>query len=583
MRSFFLPSLVLILISSALIFPFLDYSRVFQVSEGREGVVVNEMLSSGELILPLRNGEIVPSKPILFHWIGYLGARVLHKYDEFGLRLPSAIFGIGCVVVTGLLGQFLGGVIGGGVVSGLLSGLVLLTSYGFFHLASDGRVDMVFSFFAVSAIALWISQAALVKSRSGRLSEISQIHYIWLGILCGFGFLAKGPLGLALPVLVIGSITILEFGWSALISIMRPGWILAILIPLPWYLAAAQVGKDGFIARQVFFENIARFVGSEGITEKPWYFYFVNIFDQGAPWSVVFVAYVLIVIWHYFKGSHTKLFPEDARARFGVKSALIWYFAAVLFFSISAGKRRAYLLPLLPAVSIVIALGVGPLLGLAAGGDFRARIRPSAYLCGWLLLSLIFLLALFCCSEAVMSALALRVKNPDLAQIFQLVTTTIAERPLALGAIFGIFFPLAAFCWAKGFRCKRSDYLACACFSLLALVLTVANVLLAVKGHTHSYKDFALTMREVIPESEPLHFVKKRLDESFDGFFFYYKRHVKMIPLAETPSEPGLYLARRSWIDSQDENFKGVIKERLTGGRLTDKPEEKLVLFEFGS
>jgi hypothetical protein len=38
--------------------------------EAREAIVVWEIVHSGEWILPLRNGQIVPSKPPLFHWCG---------------------------------------------------------------------------------------------------------------------------------------------------------------------------------------------------------------------------------------------------------------------------------------------------------------------------------------------------------------------------------------------------------------------------------------------------------------------------------------------------------------------------------
>src|SRR5256885_16610980 len=44
-------------------------SDVYEGGEAREGLVVREMLRTGDWILPLWNGSIVPSKPPLFHWL----------------------------------------------------------------------------------------------------------------------------------------------------------------------------------------------------------------------------------------------------------------------------------------------------------------------------------------------------------------------------------------------------------------------------------------------------------------------------------------------------------------------------------
>src|SRR5438093_12671414 len=44
-------------------------SDVYQGGEAREGLVAREMLRTGDWILPLWNGSVVPSKPPLFHWL----------------------------------------------------------------------------------------------------------------------------------------------------------------------------------------------------------------------------------------------------------------------------------------------------------------------------------------------------------------------------------------------------------------------------------------------------------------------------------------------------------------------------------
>ena len=72
-----------------MVLTFLGAGEIYQVSEGREGVVVDELLRTGEVILPLRHGSIVPSKPMLNHWVSAAAAWLHGTSDEFSLRLPS--------------------------------------------------------------------------------------------------------------------------------------------------------------------------------------------------------------------------------------------------------------------------------------------------------------------------------------------------------------------------------------------------------------------------------------------------------------------------------------------------------------
>ena len=76
------------------------YSR----GEPREGLVVSEMSSSGNWILPLVNADYIPFKPPLFHWSGILVAKVLGRVDEFSVRFPSALFATLGVFLTYLAG-----------------------------------------------------------------------------------------------------------------------------------------------------------------------------------------------------------------------------------------------------------------------------------------------------------------------------------------------------------------------------------------------------------------------------------------------------------------------------------------------
>src|SRR5215470_13512383 len=48
------------------------YSR----GESREGLVIWEMFKTGNWILPMINGDYIPFKPPLFHWVGALFSKL---------------------------------------------------------------------------------------------------------------------------------------------------------------------------------------------------------------------------------------------------------------------------------------------------------------------------------------------------------------------------------------------------------------------------------------------------------------------------------------------------------------------------
>src|SRR5437660_10768706 len=76
---------------------------VYEGGEAREGLVVREMLRTGDWILPLWNGSVVPSKPPLFHWLAAAAAALTGAgVTEPTLRAPSIALA-GLVVLLVLL------------------------------------------------------------------------------------------------------------------------------------------------------------------------------------------------------------------------------------------------------------------------------------------------------------------------------------------------------------------------------------------------------------------------------------------------------------------------------------------------
>jgi len=63
----------------------------------------------------------------------------------------------------------------------------------------------------------------------------------------------------------------------------------------------------------------------------------------------------------------------------------------------------------------------------------------------------------------------------------------------------------------------------------------------------------------------------------FDVLLFYYGRKVSLFDPKKTPTAPGLYLTRKSWLE---EHRTANIKEILTDSRPVDKEEAEIKLIQ---
>lgn len=587
----YIPSIAVALIAVLLLFPLLGLSPVFQVSEAREGVVVNQILNGGSILLPLRNGHIIPSKPILFHWLSAAWAVMSGNYEEFGLRAISCIAAISSVLV---LYNFISSLCG--VRSGLVGALILLSTYGFVHLAQDGRVDMLFCFFATASICAWLGAFyGTLNCENPQNNRIPTSRYILVGILAGLAFLTKGPLGLVLPAIVIASVAFVYRGFRGVWALLNPGWIFAIVIPLPWYLFAALKQDSAFVSRQIYFENLQRFIGADGIVAKPFWFYVPHVFGQAAPWSFVFVAYLMYLLAKKIRqfdfSVKTFAWREPISGdNFLHGVGLIWFLIGVVFFSVAVGKRRAYLLPLLPAMAMTLTVVLCRFKEYLAGrsaSEVLSKPRFAAGVLVWLiaLLFVVGVYSIYANPSAFSIAESFSSINGD-NRFDDLMAALSVVLESHLGIIITyvvLFLALSLFFWFRGFLRARLEFVALAIFVFLQLLLVLVNTGIALKGVTHTYRGFAEEVRERVSHEQDIRFVKHVMDESFDGFFFYFRRNVVMLSPDEPLRTPGLYLARRAWFET---NVANPSSNRLpfhviaSGGRLVDQETEKLVLFE---
>lgn len=562
MRSVLIGGVFVTLLAALATLPFLNFFPVYEVSEGREGVVVNEILSTGEIILPLRNGEIVPSKPVLFHWLASGFSLFFNRFDEAILRLPSALAGIGCILSTYLLLALLHS-----VTLGMVASLILLTTSGFYGLSLDGRVDMVFTFFTVLTIQIWLYQFARYKTAK----SIPSSSYFLLGLLSGLAVLTKGPLGIVLPAVVIAATTLTTNGLRGLIGLIRPGLLLSLLVPAPWYIAATFRGENSFVQRQVFFENFARLIGGEGIVIKPFWFYLECFWSEAAPWSVIFLV---IGVWYVLKSTRA------TSSHFLLRSGLVWFLSGLLLFSIAAGKRRAYLVPLYPGMAQAFACLL--LCFAKEKGDVMMRLVMT-----WrkTILALSALPVIGCCLFMMLltSPWSFTQKGWPMATNITLLTArTFAQQMPLMFIIAAVGLLLFSYFFFQQAVIRQRLLLLFYSFIMYVLFCfcIVLNVSISIKAETHSHEFLAAQVSSFVPQSEKLNVVKELLDESLDVFFFYFRRHVTMVSPKSAPTEKGQYLSSQSWFAANSSLLPDHMTVLTIGGQRVDNAGEDFVLFE---
>lgn len=306
--------------------PFYNYE------ESKEALVVWEMMNGGGWILPMRNGTEIPLKPPLFHWYGAGISFLSGKVNEFAVRSPSAIFATATVVLTFFFARRLWN-----WRVGLFSALILAASPEWMRWAVYARSDMVMVFFLTLAVFsfFWVWQERAAKKQT--------LYLMYASI--GLATLAKGPLGFVLPGLTIAVFLYVNRERDLLKRMhVRDGAIIIFAVAASWYLLAWWIGGWEFFRRQILDENVFRFFDSEQggpSRDHPFYYYVPTLFVGMLPWSLFFplLGYFLY-----------RVRPLEKKLRYLV----IWFVSGFLFFSLASGKRANYLLPLYPAIALLL-------------------------------------------------------------------------------------------------------------------------------------------------------------------------------------------------------------------------------------
>jgi 4-amino-4-deoxy-L-arabinose transferase-like glycosyltransferase len=288
--------------------------------EPRYAAIGTAMAESGDWVTPRLWGNAWFEKPPLVYWTTALGVK-LGLGTERAPRLPLALFGLGFVVFFYWIidKEF-------GPTEALYATAVLGTSAGW----------LAYSYVAVMDVPLaaCFGAAFLLTFEWMRGGEGSLIRAGAVGALLGLAVLAKGlvPLVLFAPVLWP-----MRRHWTKLLVIAAA----CVAVAGPWYVLCTMRNGTEFLNEFFVRHHFGRFASPELQHVRPFWFYVPVLLGLVFPWTP---ALALI---------RPGLF-RDPRLRF----TGLWLLFAFGFFSGSTNKLPGYLMPLIPAVALVLGLGI---------------------------------------------------------------------------------------------------------------------------------------------------------------------------------------------------------------------------------
>jgi 4-amino-4-deoxy-L-arabinose transferase-like glycosyltransferase len=422
------------LVAATVFFTNLGGAKLWDRDEPRNAGCALEMLQRNDWVTPMFNGELRGQKPILTYWL-IMSATAVFGPGEWSARFWSALLGVGTVVVTYTWVSHL-------FFASLArwAALILSTTLMFTVASRAATPDAPLIFLSTSSLALYI---VLTFRRIATIDDIEvnpwaelQRHSLasrlrhpgrwfpqgWGAIaiysVMSLGVLAKGPVAVVLPTIIIGLFILIQRAefealrvrqqadtssrgrgqWlGAVVAIasparffstvwrMQPWWIAVTVavIAAPWFIWVGARTDGEFLNLFFFREHLERATTAmEGHRGGPW-FYPVAIVIGVFPWSILVVPTALAlwrlrqqtdlkseVIGRDSSGSQQNAEKHNRDSEASVDLAdrpvnpswsvwafpLVWVGLQITVFSLASTKLPSYVTPCYSALAALLAI-----------------------------------------------------------------------------------------------------------------------------------------------------------------------------------------------------------------------------------
>lgn len=405
---------LLLLVAFLIFFTHLGDYTLFNDDEAKNAVCATEMFRRGDLIVPTFYEELRTDKPILLYWL-MMALFKLYGISEFSARLASSILSVGTVLLTYHIGRKLYS-----DSVGLLAGLILCSCLLFSAVGRAATPDPVLIFSVTLAFAsfVWVialqrggnfsgevepsdetstpesssEQIGVDESQRDVISDSQPVGPLYpvnwkaaapFYAAMGMAVLAKGPVGLVLPlatiflfqlitlrdrdldteklklpegpwwrrwILITGQ-TLRRIGIAEVVRGMHAliGFGIVAAVAVPWYLAVGIQTNGEWLQGFFLDHNIGRaLLPKENHNGFPFFYLYqlVALLLGCFPWSV-FLPVAIEMMRQRFRDGAAWRDSDRLLACWGA----VWF----VFFSLVSTRLPNYLLPMYPAVALILA------------------------------------------------------------------------------------------------------------------------------------------------------------------------------------------------------------------------------------
>lgn len=296
--------------------------------ETRYAQISQEMLLSGNWVAPHFMGIRYFEKPAAGYWLIALGQAVFGQ-NLFGVRIASALTTGLSVLLAYLIARRLWNDPRKSFACALL-----YLSFGLVAgQAGYSNLDPQFTLWVnLSLVALWFAlDSSTLRSRLGAWAV--------LGFACAMGFMTKGFLAWALPVLIAVPYMLWQRRLGELLRYGPLAVGVAVLVCLPWVLAIHNQEPDFW---RFFFwnEHIRRFSADNAQHVRPWWFFLPIMAVACLPWAGL-LPDTLYQAW-------------KEKRQPAIAFLALWLLLPLGLFSLSNGKLPTYIMPCLLPLALLM-------------------------------------------------------------------------------------------------------------------------------------------------------------------------------------------------------------------------------------
>ena len=460
-----------------------------------------QMHLTGDWITPYWNGETRFDKPPLIYWLIVIAFQTV-GVNEWGARLPSAIAAILSTFLVFYTLLSFGGLISletesartrppfnsprlrGDIGGGAWWGMAMMAlNPAWIAWGRTGVSDMLLaSSITISLLAFFLGYAQpQTRQQKG-----------WYFIFYSFAalaVLAKGPIGIILPILIIGGFLTYTQQWQRVLWEMQlvKGSLVFLIIAVPWFILVTMANGQAYLDTFFGHHNFERFTSVVSNHPGPWFYYFPVILVALLPWSV----YLPVAIYQVKFWKIQDLRSQDRSQHLGL-FALFWLMIIFVFFSLSATKLPSYILPAIPAGVILISLWGNQQNHIESNQN---KISLPFLITG--LINVIILLVL-----AIASLISPKLVGDDTPNFSQLLESS--HLTTLSGIIWFIASGITLYCLLRP-QWRRAVWAgnALGFFAFMALVALPVGQLLDTQRHL-PLRQLSTTVRQVYQPNEPL-------------------------------------------------------------------------------